>query len=269
MRQLLFAMAFHHYIFFIIILMIGKDILYPVYKNYKRKKVFYQNFRSGWRNFLQEKVLFYRRLNPEEKELFERKILDFVVDYDINGVDIDVDDFDRVLVAASAIIPVFRFPKWYYKDLKTIYLFRDSFNISHPMFPKGTQLNGLVGYGGIKNKMYLSRKALYDSFEKDFDGKHTGIHEFLHLIDMEDGDADGVPGILMPKAYIKPWKQLIDKEIERICNDDSVLNDYACENAVEFFAESGVAFFENPEELKEKHPELYRILEVIFMSKTK
>ncbi len=256
-------------IFLIILFFISRDILYPYYKNLQRKKQIIKNFKPEWRNFLQEKVLFYNRLPAEEKRLFETKISGFLLDYEIKGVETDINDFDKVLVAASAIIPVFRFSNWYYRDLKTIYLFPDAFTINHPMLPQGTLLNGLVGYGGMIDKMYLSKKALYKSFEKDFDGKHTGIHEFLHLIDMEDGEADGVPDILIPKVYIKPWKELIQKEIERICNDDSILSDYACENAAEFFAESGVSFFENPDELRQNHPELYRVLELIFMTKTK
>ena len=227
------------------------------------------NFNPNWRTFLSEKVLFYRNLSPLQKAGFEKRIIDFINNYKIKGIDTQITDLDKVLVAASGVIPVFAFPTWYYKDLDSVYLFPDSFSINHPMLPKDTLLNGLVGYGGLKNKMYLSRKALYESFEKDFDGKHTGIHEFLHLIDMEDGEADGVPDILIPKNYIKPWKELIQKEIERVCNDDSILSDYACENAAEFFAESGVSFFENPEELQAKHPELYRVLELIFMTKTK
>ena len=239
------------------------DKFYDYIDKFKPKKV----FNPKWQNFLTEKVLFYRKLNPVQKTAFENRLKDFLRSHKIVGVDTQISEFDKVLVAASAIIPVFAFPTWYYKDLEGVYLFEDSFSIKHPSLPEGTKLNGLVGYGKMKNKMYLSLKALYESFEKDFDSKNTGIHEFLHLIDMEDGQADGVPDILIPKSYIKPWKELIQKEIKRVCDDDSILSDYACENAAEFFAESGVAFFENPEELKAKHPELYRMLEIIFMSR--
>ena len=253
--------------FFLIMWLIPEkyyDKFYDFFDKFKTNKTY---FNPNWQTFLTEKVLFYKNLTPLQKTAFEKRIIEFLKNYKIIGVDIQITDLDKVLVAASGVIPVFAFPTWYYKDLDGVYLFPDSFSINHPMLPEGTLLNGLVGYGGMKNKMYLSRKALYESFEKDFDGKNTGIHEFIHLIDMEDGEADGVPDILMPKAYIKPWKELIQKEIERVCNDDTVLSDYACENAAEFFAESGVAFFENPDELKEKHPELYRMLEIIFMSK--
>ncbi len=246
----------------------------PAYydKFYKLKNAFSpeQNFfKAGWRKILTEKVSFYKNLTPRQKILFEQKILEFINTYKIHGVGIDITDIDKLLVASSGVIPVFSFPTWYYKDLKNIYLYDNSFQIKHPMLPNGTLLNGLVGYGGMKNKMYLSRKALYESFKKDYDGQHTGMDEFLHLIDMEDGKADGIPDILIPKSYIKPWENLIIKEIERIYNENSVLNEYAGVNAAEFFAESGVSFFENPEELKKNHPELYQMLRLIFMNKKK
>jgi len=252
--------------FFLILWLIPASVYDQFYDKWRTLKN-NTTFKPNWRTFLTEKVLFYNNLTEQQKLAFEQRIIRFLDNYQIKGIDTILTDYDKLLVAASGIIPVFNFPTWYYKDLKTIYLYPNSFSINHPLLPEKPLLNGLVGYGGLKHKMYLSRKALYESFEKDFDGKHTGIHEFLHLIDMEDGEADGVPDILIPKAYIKPWKELIQKEIERICNKDSILSDYACENAAEFFAESGVVFFENPDKLKAKHPELYRVLELIFMTK--
>ncbi len=230
---------------------------------YKAHKI----FKPEWRTILTEKVRFYRNLSPRKKKEFEKRLTEFLINYRIKGVELPLTDLDKILVAASGIIPVFAFPTWYYKDLKTIYLFPDAFTFKHPLIPEGTKVNGLVGYGQMKDKMYLSLKALTESFEKDQDQQNTGIHEFLHLIDMEDEQADGIPESLMHQTYIKPWRELIKKEIERVCQDDSILNDYACQNAAEFFAESGVAFFENPKILQEKHPELYQMLVRIFMQK--
>ncbi len=267
--QLFIEIFLAAYLLFLFILWLIPDTYYNKFYEIKNTDATKQTFKPDWKKILTEKVLFYKKLNPLQKVQFEQRLIEFINTYKIKGVDTSINDLDRLLIAASGIIPVFAFPTWYYKDLKTIYLYDNSFQINHPMLPNGTMLNGLVGYGVMKNKMYLSRKALYESFKRDYDGQHTGMHEFLHLLDMEDGQADGVPDILIPKAYIKPWKELIQKEIERVCNDDSILSDYACENAAEFFAEAGVSFFENPDELQTNHPELYRILELIFMYKTK
>ncbi len=224
-------------------------------------------FPKHWRDYLLENVAFYRQLNPEKQQKFEKRIQAFLLDYQIQGVETTLTEYDKLLVAASGVIPVFGFDTWYYRDLEYIYIFPDAFTITNPMFPDEVEMNGLVGYGGMANKMYLSLKALRKSFMSDNTGQNTGMHEFLHLMDMEDGEADGVPETVLKRSYVKPWIELIQTEIQRVCDDDSILGDYACENAAEFFAESGVAFFEKPKEMEEKHPELYRMLSEIFLQR--
>jgi len=234
-----------------------------IYKKYK----FSRGFPEKWQVILLEKVPYYQELSSEQKKEFEKRIYEFLIDYKIKSVDGKLTDTDKLLVASGAVIPVFAFKKWYYPNLKTVYLFEDNFHIKHPMIPEDAAIKGLVGEGKMKGKMYLSKKALHESFQTHLEGKNTGIHEFLHLIDMEDGSADGVPESILEKAYIIPWVKLIQEEIEKICSNQSILSDNACNNRAEFFAEAGTYFFENPELLEEKHPELYKMLENIFKQK--
>ncbi len=35
--------------------------------------------------------------------------------------------------------------------------------------------------------------------------ENTGIHEFVHLLDKEDGSVDGLPEALLAKQYTLPW----------------------------------------------------------------
>jgi len=237
-------------------------------KFYKKIKLL-KNFNPEWREILQQKIVFYQHLNPDEKKDFEKRVQRFLLDYKIKGIDYKPNETDKILVAASAIIPVFAFKDWYYPNLKTIYLFADEFSFKHPMIDPESKLNGLVGGGKMKDKMYLSIKAIHKGFENEKDRKNTAIHEFLHLIDMEDGKVDGIPESMLQRQYILPWKNLIEKEIDRICENDSILSDYACTNAAEFFAEAGVHFFENPESLAENHPKLFKMLQLIFQQKSK
>ena len=46
----------------------------------------------------------------------------------ITGVGTEVEDIDKVLIAASAIIPIFGFPDWEYMNLHEVLLYPDSFN---------------------------------------------------------------------------------------------------------------------------------------------
>ena len=84
-------------------------------------------FPEDWRFFLEQEVQFYAHLNTEEKLLFESDIQYFLGRIRITGVKTSVNDEDRLLVASSAVIPIFRFPEWEYKTLYEVLLYPDLF----------------------------------------------------------------------------------------------------------------------------------------------
>ena len=53
-------------------------------------------------------------------------------------------------------------------------------------------------------------------------------------------------------------------ESEKISSGDSDINTYALTNMVEFFAVTSEYFFENPEKMRKKHPQLYSIMSKIY-----
>ena len=57
------------------------------------------------------------------------------------------------------------------------------------------------------------------------------------------------------------------KTMEEIRQGGSGINPYAKTSKVEFFAVVSEYFFERPELLKRKHPELYELLEKVFKTK--
>src|SRR5690606_12370926 len=93
---------------------------------------------------------------------------------------------------------------------------------------------------------------------------NVGIHEFVHLLDKSDGAVDGVPEVALPAKAIKPWLNLVQVEMEKIQQGQSDINPYGLTNEAEFFAVASEYFFENPDKMKQRHPELYTMLEKIF-----
>lgn len=90
------------------------------------------------------------------------------------------------------------------------------------------------------------------------------IHEFAHVLDMRDGEADGVP-LLPSAAERRAWLDVLmpayDAFCERaVCGHETVLDPYAAEAPDEFFAVASEAFFVTPQPLKEEQPALYRLL---------
>lgn len=117
-------------------------------------------------------------------------------------------------------------------------------------------------------------------------GWNVVIHEFIHKIDLADGDADGVPP-LGPKARAQ-WRDILDSTYEDFCDQlDRVeraipghidpetpaadpwyarlpLDPYAATDPAEFFAVSGEAFFVAPQALSDAFPRWYEMMSAFF-----
>jgi Mlc titration factor MtfA (ptsG expression regulator) len=90
------------------------------------------------------------------------------------------------------------------------------------------------------------------------------IHEFAHVLDMEDGLADGVP-LLPDAAARRRWCAVLEPAFDDFCRrviagDDTLLDPYGAEGLEEFFAVASEAFFVAPGGLREQHPSLYTLL---------
>lgn len=220
---------------------------------------------AGYKEILLEHVAFYRSLDDKEKIRFEEKIKEFLGYIRITGIDTTVNDLDRLLVACSGVIPIFGFPEWRYYNLKEVLLYPDSFN-EHSFLAKSEDRHvlGMVGDGPMQRMMILSKPALHNGFANISGKGNTGIHEFVHLLDKEDGAVDGLPEALLKRQFTIPWLQLIAKNIAAIKAGESDINVYGSKNEAEFFAVAAEYFFESPEKFKQNHPELYELMTQVF-----
>ncbi|TCC90391.1 zinc-dependent peptidase [Pedobacter frigiditerrae] len=235
-----------------------------LYFIFRKKKLVVVSLSEADKQLLASNVDFYIRLDGNKKELFEQKVADFLVTTKIEGVGLEITQLDRLLVAASAVIPIFSFTDWKYKNLSNVVLYPDTFNQDFQFEDGERNIMGMVGTGFMNGQMILSLAALRHGFSKSAGMENTGIHEFVHLLDKSDGATDGVPENLMAHEYTLPWLKMMHEEIERIKEDKSDINPYAITNQAEFFAVVSEYFFEQPEILKDKHPELYLILSKTF-----
>lgn len=217
-------------------------------------------FPPEWRSILRDKVAFYNRLNSIEKQNFERKVHVFLLNVRITGMDTEVTHEDRILIASGAVIPIFRFSKWHYANLDEVQLYPDKFPI-----PKSNKMaHGLVGWGAMEGKMMLSRKAVQHGFYDQTDNKNVAIHEFIHILDKQDGKIDGVLGKVMEEIDLMPWLHVINIKMNEIDFGDSSLRDYGSANKAEFLAVVSEFFFESPDRLRSEHPALYNALDSFY-----
>ena len=214
---------------------------------------------TAHRTFLQNKVTFYNQLNEDDKVHFESCCIAFIKVTQFVGHETEVTDEDMLLVAAGSVILAWGFPRWHYVKVKTVILVANAVGQD-----EHATVTGMVGTHELAGKMFLSKPALHYGFSNDQDKRNVAIHEFAHLIDMADGEVDGLPEHLCKKAYVLPWLDLIKTKTHEIEQNKSNIRDYAAYNPAEFFAVTSEYFFERPKMLKQKHPKLYQSLQQFY-----
>jgi len=251
----------------VIVLGIGLAHWHYNRKYYQRLKLLHQPFSNEWVQFLEQHSLFYRNLKIEERQLFNERILFFLSEKKIEGIDTSLDDSTRLLVAASAIIPTFAFPYFEYPDVEEVLIYPNSFDEKFQTSRyTGVHENitGMVGNRFMNKTVILSKPDLLAGFDGTKNKNNVGVHEFVHLIDKIDGAVDGVPEFLLDNAYVLPWLQAIKEEMLKIERGRSDINPYALTNNAEFLAVVSEYFFNSPHEFHQKHPELYQYMVSIF-----
>ncbi|HLW29847.1 MAG TPA: zinc-dependent peptidase, partial [Brumimicrobium sp.] len=148
-------------------------------------------------------------------------------------------------------------------NLKEVQLYPDQFQI-----PDSTRMaHGLVGWGSNEGTVMLSRKSINEGFHDNTDNKNVVIHEFIHVLDKQDGKIDGILGNSMNDIDLMPWLHIINIKMNEIDFGTSTIRDYGAANRAEFLAVVSEFFFENPERLRVEHPGLYNALDAFYGEK--
>lgn len=253
----------------ILIFLIGFVLVYFVWNKVGNKKIVNPVIptKETILKVLTDDVKFFTQLNHEQQETFVNRVEYFLQTTKITAEKgVKINDEHRVLVAASATIPLFHFKSWSYENLDEVLIYPEVFNEKYNTEENGRNILGMVGDGAMNRKMILSLPALLAGFQQN-SANNTAIHEFVHLIDKADGEVDGVPEYLIPKELVEPWLKEMHETISLIKRDKSDIRDYAATNQAEFLAVVSEYFFQKPKLLREDHPELYELLDEIYNDK--
>jgi len=252
----------------VVYILIGTGVLvaFPFVKKYLNNQKPLE-IPPKWHGLLVQKVRFFRELEPTDQQDFLEQVARFLRNVPVNGAMVNVTIEDRLLVASSAVIPLFGFRGWEYGYLNEVILYPSAFDQNFNFENPTEMIIGMVGSGVMEGKMILSKPALHIGFDNSQDKQNVGIHEFIHLYDKEDGVIDGVPVSFMNDEHIMPWIDLVRIEMSKIHSGESAIRGYGGLNGKEFFAVAGEYFFERPHLLQKNHPELYEMLSMFFNQK--
>ncbi len=240
----------------------------------RRLRIMQQSFPPAWDAILHRLVAYFNALNDASKDRFRQMVMVFLDEVRITGIRTEVDDQCRVLIAASAVIPVFGFPAWEYSRLGEVLVYPSAFGSDYRPEDMGTDnqtdrnILGMVGTGHLNGVMVLSKPDLIAGFANPQDKQNVGIHEFAHLVDKADGVIDGIPPGVPPEV-VRPWITWVHKEIAHPPDHRTDINPYAYANEAEYFAVLSEYLFEAPEVLARKNPALYDMLEKMYRQDTK
>jgi Mlc titration factor MtfA (ptsG expression regulator) len=234
---------------------------------WRRQRTMRKEFPPEWEAILRSRVAFYQALNEEERERFRKMVLVFLDEVRLTGIRTDVDTTCRVLVAASAAIPVFGFHDWEYRRLGEVLIYPDSFGEKYETEGQTDRnILGMVGMGHLRGVMILSKPDLLQGFADPKDKRNVGIHEFAHLVEAGESE-DGLPPEVPPEV-VRQWVAYVGRELLHPSGDRKFINNYAYTNEHEFFAVLAEYFFESPQTLQQKDPQLYQMLRELFHQDT-
>jgi Mlc titration factor MtfA (ptsG expression regulator) len=224
----------------------------------RRRALLRTPFPEPWRRFLLDRCDPYERLPVELRARFEQDLRVFLAEKRITGVGIRATEELRLLVGASAMTLSVGWPDYEWDRLTEVLLYPQDFARDY-----GFEMKELSGQAHGWGTVILSAPALIESFEHPDDGYNVGIHEFAHLVQVEQARFAEIPPGL-DEEYGREWTELVAAEMDRIRRGKSVLDPYAGENPSEFLAVAVEAFFEIPLELRDRHREVYAILATYF-----
>ena len=215
-------------------------------------------FPETWRAFLLDRYDHFERLDPLWRARFEDDVRIFLVEKRITGVGVEATEELRLLVAASAVTLSVGWPEYEWDHLTEVLLYPDDFDRDYAF--GGDERSGEAHPWGT---VILSVPSLVESFEVPDDAYHVGIHEFAHLLDVDQTHFDGIPvGLHGERA--REWVAVAEREMERLRQSRSAFDEYGAHDPVEFLGVAVEAFFEIPQVVRRRHREVYAILSSYF-----
>jgi len=191
-----------------------------------------------------------------------------------------VTDAMAVAIAAQACLPVLHLGLRCYDDFKGI--------VVHPgaMIARRevTDASGVVhrysevlqGEAMAHGPVTLSWQDVATAGESASRGYNLVIHEFVHKIDMRDGEPDGCPPLATARARTD-WHEAMQPAFDNFCEKVAMarrfgaeapwLDDYAATSPIEFFAVTSEAYFLNRERFTLDFPTLTVLFDKFFLTR--
>ena len=212
---------------------------------------------------------FLARLPAEDLAELRRLSSLFLDSKEFTGAQgLEVDDAMAVCIAAQACLPVLRFGLAPYDSFVGIVVHPDEVLARREVVDDDGVVHAydelLSGEAMAGGPVMLSWHDVAEAGESADWGYNVVIHEFAHVLDMGDGEPDGVPPLPSASAR-QAWIRVLDPAFDAFCHqvdagEETALDPYGAEGLEEFFAVAVECFFVSPWALKREQAALYSLL---------
>ncbi len=214
----------------------------------------------------------YKRL-PEDLRQTLQGCINYFLDEKVfvgrNGLVIT--DKIRLVVAANACMLIVNNRKRYFSGFETILIYPDTYIAKEVSYDGMVEVHKDVARAGeswYRGPIVLSLTDVVHGSGNEQDAHNVVLHEFAHKLDEENGVMDGLP-VLRESAHYKEWAEVLTREYDEFLDrvdrgKNKVIDEYGAVSASEFFAVATESFFEKPEHMRKRLPELYKQLQTFY-----
>ena len=239
----------------------------------RRVRLRSQPFPELWLDVVRRNVPYYSRLTGSEQEELRGNIQVFIAEKNFEGCGgLKMTDEIEVTIAAYACVLLLHRHQDFYPRLKSILVYPDVYPVNVlRRGPGNTILEGReirAGESWGTGAVVISwNQALHRPADPN-DGRNVVLHEFAHQLDQENGLANGAP-VLPKTSMYAAWARILGHEYQALseaadADRPTLLDKYGATNPAEFFAVATEYFFEQPQQLRTRHPELYEELKLYY-----
>ena len=229
------------------------------FRRFRRRRLLGAPVPAEWLEILTRRVPFFRGFEDELRARFVDDVRVFVAEkHWIPAADMEITDEVKVVIAAAAARLTLHLGIDVYNRLTEIVVYP-----SHYVHGDSDSETVVFGEAHAWGPVVLSWDAVVAGLANEDDGHDTATHEFAHVLDRAGGSFNGTPN-LRAHAHYRAWARVMTDRFDQLRDGHRgirrALRDYGATNEAEFFAVATEAFFEKPDQVRRRAPDLYEEL---------
>lgn len=236
-------------------------------------------FPQEWLGFLRANVAYYALLTEPEQAKLRDDLRILIADTHWEGCGgFVLTPEAQVTVAAQACLLILNRPQAEFHGLESILIYPAAYVATKrerlgndrysPVEERpDPRLGQATGWGTV----VLAWEDVLRGAREPETPHNLVLHEFAHVLDFEDGEANGVPRI--PDELLDEWSAAMTAEYDHLVHSvraghTTDIDAYGATDAAEFFAVLTEYFFGRPAQMRQAHPRLYDLLRRYYQQDT-